>query len=117
LNVCLYIIIYLLVAPLTSPSAVTTTPQTTSVQLSWTQSAMDVVDSYTINFMRRPGCTDALSGSRAISGSLRTYHLTGLEEDFTYDITITAINSINQMSITTSATTLTAGELLIFFSS
>ena len=73
---------------------------------------MDVVDSYTISYMRTAGCPDAPSGSRtSISGSDRSYDLTGLEENITYDITITAINTANQMSTTTSVTTLTAGEL------
>ena len=98
-------------APLTSPSIVMATPRATSVQLTWSQSSMDVVDSYTISYMRTAGCPDAPSGSRTfISGSVRSYDLTGLEEDITYDITITSINTANQMSTTTSVTTLTAGK-------
>ena len=100
-----------LVAQLTSPSIIMATPRATSVLLTWSQSSRDVVDSYTISYMRRAGCPDAPSGSRtSINGSARNYDLTGLEEDITYDITITAINTANQMSTTTSVTTLTAGE-------
>ena len=80
-----------------------------AVGLTWTQSSMDVVDNYIISYRRTAGCTNAPSGSRTISGSLRTYSLPGLEEDITYEITITAINTKNNMSATTSTTTLAAG--------
>ena len=78
------------------------------VGLTWTQSSMDVVDNYNISYRRTAGCNTP-SGSRTISGSLRTYNLTGLEEDITYEITITAMNTRNSMSATTSTTTLAAG--------
>ena len=100
-----------LVDPLSRPSMVMATPQATSVLLTWSQSSTDVVDSYTISYMRTAGCSGAPSGSRtSISGSVRSYDLTDLEEHITYDITITAINTATQMSTTTPVTTLTAGE-------
>ena len=83
------------------------TPQTMAVGLTWTQSSMDVVDNYIISYRRTAGC-NAPSGSRTISGSLRTYNLPGLEEDITYEITISAMNTRNSMSATTSTTTLAA---------
>ena len=83
-------------------------PQTKSVMLTWTQSPLDVVDNYMISYSRTAGC-NVPSGSRTISGSLRTYYLPGLEEDITYEITITAMNTRNSMSASTSTTTLTAG--------
>ena len=70
---------------------------------------MDVVDNYIISYSRTAGC-NAPSGSRTISGSLRTYTLTGLEEDITYEITISAMNTRNRISATTTTTTLTAGK-------
>ena len=80
-----------------------------SVSLTWTQASLDVVDNYMISYRRTAGCNTP-SGSRTISGLLRTYTLTGLEEDITYEITITAMNTRNSMSSTTRATTLAAGK-------
>ena len=102
---------FTLVLPPSSPSNLMATPRATSVQLTWSQPSMDVVDSYNISYMRTAGCPDAPSGSRtSISGSVRSYDLSGLEENMTYDITITAINTANEMSAPISVTTLTAGE-------
>ena len=80
-----------------------------SVRLTWSQSSLDVVVNYIISYRRTARCNAPL-GSRTISGSLRMYTLTGLEEDITYEITITAMNTRNSMSATTSTTTLAAGK-------
>ena len=85
------------------------TPQTKLVRLTWSQSSLDVVDSYIISYIITAGC-NAPSDSHTISGLLRTYTLTGLEEDITYEITITAMNVRNSMSAITSTTTLSAGK-------
>ena len=99
-----------LVEPVTSaPSNIISTPQTKSVRLTWFQSSLDVVDNYIISFRRIAGCK-ASSGSKTISGSLRTYTLTGLEENVTYEITITATNTNNNKSSITNTTTLSAGK-------
>ena len=63
-----------------------------------------------MSYSRSAGRCNAPSGSRTISGSLRKYTLTGLEEDITYEITISAMNTRNSMSATTRATTLAEGK-------
>ena len=83
-------------------------PGTTSVILNWTQSSMDVVDSYTISYSRTVGCTEASPGSTTTTGS--PYTLMGLQEDTTYEISITAMNSGGSRSTMATTTTLSASE-------
>ena len=81
--------------------------------LKWSQSSMDVVDKYNISYRRTDGFSDALSVYRIISTVnrlLETYTLTGLEENVTYEITITAINTRNSLSTTTYTTTLSGSK-------
>ena len=68
------------------------TPRATSVFLSWTQSINDVVNNYTVIFTRIGGCTSAPTKIFNISGQLRNYTFTGLEEDIKYMIVISAVN-------------------------
>ncbi len=98
-----------LVASLSSPpTSIRGTVLRTSVMLTWTQSDIDAVQNYIISYTRTAGCSDAPSGSLTISGSMRMYNLSGLQEDITYNITITAMNARNRLSVTKSFTTLTA---------
>ncbi len=90
------------------PTDIQGTVQKSSVMLTWTQSDIDVVQNYTISYTRTAGCSDAPSGSQTISGSMRMYTLSGLQEDITYNITITAMNTRNRLSATKSFTTFTA---------
>ncbi len=83
--------------------------------LNWTQSDNDAVQNYTIIYTRTAGCSDAPSGSQTISGSMRMYTLSGLQEDITYGITITAMNPRNRLSATESFTTLTASMLSNYY--
>ena len=89
-------------------------PQTTSVLLSWMQSDLDIVNYYVITFNRITGCSNATSGIMNVSGLLKNYNLTGLEEAITYSIIISAANirglsSSTAIEVTTSA----AGKLHI----
>ena len=79
--------------------------------LTWTQPDIDAVQNYIISYTRTAGCSDAPSGSQTISGSMRMYTLSGLQENITYNITITAINTRNRLSDTESLTTLTSSML------
>ena len=67
-------------------------PQATSVFLSWAQSINDVVNNYTVIFTRIKGCGSAPTEIFNISGQLRNYTFTGLEEDIKYMIVISAVN-------------------------
>ncbi len=96
------------------PTNIQGTVQKTSVMLTWTQPDIDEVQNYIISYTRTAGCSDASSGSQTISGSMRMYTLSGLQENITYDITITARNIRNRLSSTESFTTLTASKLYIY---
>ncbi len=87
------------------------TVQQTSVMLTWTQPDIDAVQNYIISYIRIAGCSDAPNGSQTISGSMRMYTLSGLPENITYDITVTAINTGYRLTATESFTTLTASML------
>ena len=80
------------------------------MSLTWSQSHLDIVDNYNISYRRTAGC-NASSGSHTISGSLRTYTLASLEEDITYEIKMTAMNTRNSLSATAITTTLSAGKI------
>ncbi len=89
------------------PTNIQGSVQQTSVILTWTQSDINAVQNYIISYTRIAGCSDAPSGSQTISGSMRMYTLSGLQEDITYNITIAAMNTRNRLSATKSFTTLT----------
>ncbi len=81
---CMPIICISLVALLSSPPTnIQGIVQQTSVMLTWTQPDIDVVQNYTISYSRTAGCSDAPSGSQTISGSMRMYTLSGLQENIT----------------------------------
>ena len=72
------------------------TLQATSISFSWTQSAGDVVDNYTVgyNFSVR-GCSDVPQQNYSITlgGSSRMVNMTGIQEDSTVMIKITVNNA------------------------
>ena len=96
------------VAP-SAPTSLMGTPRTMSMTLTWSQSSLDVVDSYTISYTVMAGCTSALSGSRTISGSATSFILSSLEEATEYMITIMAKNTAALSPATFVGTTLAAG--------
>ncbi len=102
------IVINSTVAAISSPS-VTLTPSTTSIQVSWTQPSMDLVNSYRISYRR----TGSSSNSQKInlSGQTSPSTINNLEEYSTYTVTVTAINTReSQTSDMASTRTLPTGK-------
>ena len=66
----------------------------TTISLSWT-SAGPAVESYHVLWERDTSgeCPDEDEGSATITGSSTSYTITGLEEDSSYTITVTATNA------------------------
>ena len=66
----------------------------TTISLSWT-SAGSVVDSYEVMWERDTAgqCPDEDEGSATITDGSTSYTITGLEEDSSYTITVTATNA------------------------
>ena len=84
---------------------------TKSILLTWSQSPLDVVDSYTISYTGMAGCGSTPSGSMTISGSAISFILPSLEEGTEYVITIKAKNTagFSPASNSSVGTTLAAG--------
>ena len=111
-----------LVDPPTTPIITKVTPQTTSIDLAWSQPAGDVVDSFTISysFVTR-GCDSSVLGwdtITGIDGSIRAYSLSNIEENSDYDISFTAVNGAGSSPVPAriSSTTLVAGEIFMTIS-
>ena len=112
-------IIVIVGAP-SAPTLISATPLTTTISLTWTQPPGDVVDSYTISYIRT---NDQCMGKTeftvsvhvsGINGSMRSYTLTNLEEDSECDIVIKAVNTAGSTSSAVLTTrTLGAGRLKI----
>ena len=90
------------------------TPQATSVFLSWTQSNNDVVNNYIVNFTRIEGCGTAPIKIFNISGQLRNYNFTGLEETIKYRILISATNMHMSQSESVMVKTAASGKKFLF---
>ena len=102
---------YITVVVPSAPTSLMGTPRTRSISLTWTQSPLDVVDSYTIRYTGMAGCGSALSGSLTITGSATSFILSSLEEATVYVITIKAKNTAGFSPASNSfvGTTLAAG--------
>ena len=77
--------------PPSSPTKITTSPQSTSITLTWSQSPGDVVDFYQISYSFTIRGCEEVEGDN-VSTSFREYTLTGLEENSDVTISITAMN-------------------------
>ena len=92
-----------LVGPPYTPTINMVTPQTTSINLAWSQHAGDVVDSYTISYSYITRCCGGtvLGGNTitGIDGSIRTYSLSNIEENSDFDISITAVNGVGSSTV------------------
>ena len=105
--------------PPSTPTITTVTPQTTYINLAWSQDAGDVVNSYTISFFYiTRGCDGAIVGLDTITGidgSIRAYGLSNIQENSDFDINITAVNGAGSSPVParTSSNTLVAGEIFI----
>ena len=107
-----------------SPMNVMATPGTTSIMLTWDQDGGDVVDSYeivyTYNVNAYPGsCVRSNNDPITVTvndGSTRSFTLsnsaeTPVEEDSTYTISLTAINSAGRSpTVNPNSRTQQAGE-------
>ena len=101
--------------PPSSPTIVSTTPQSTSITITWTQPEGDVVDRYEITYSYQGPCPGVIqSESGSISGSLRESTVAELHEFSNYTITIGASNGAgNSPRVATAATTLPDG--MVYF--
>ena len=77
-----------------APEATVNSTTATTISLSWT-SAGSVVDSYEVMWERDTSgeCPDEDEGSATITDGSTSYTITGLEEDSSYTITVTATNA------------------------
>ena len=94
------------------PTAVVSSTTATTISLSWT-SAGSVVDSYEVMWERDASgeCPDEDEGSATITNGSTSYTITGLEEDSSYTITVTATNAAwNAVSDPVTGMTGEAGE-------
>ena len=89
-------------------------PQATSVFLSWAQSINDVVNNYTVIFTRIEGCGSAPTEIFNISGQLRNYTFTGLEEDIKYMIVVSAVNINMSKNASVMVKTAASGKHIFF---
>ena len=90
-----------------------TTP--TTIPLSWI-SAGSVVDSYEVMWERDTSgeCPGVDEDSATITGGSTNYTISGLEEDSSYNITVTATNAAGSaVSVPATAMTGEAGERLV----
>ena len=86
----------------------------TSISLYWSVPSGSVVDSYEVMWQRDTSgeCPDEDEDSTTITSGSNSYEIMGLEEDSSYNITVTASNAAGSsaVSITVTAMTLEAGE-------
>ena len=92
------------------PNVSVDTRTPTSISLSWTISSDSVVAGYMVMWERDTTgeCSDVNDGSATI-GSVG-YTINGIEEDSSYDITVTAFNAAGNSEDTVTAMTEEAGE-------
>ena len=77
------------------PSAIVSSTTATSISLAWSVPSGSVVDSYEVVWERDTSgeCPDEDEGSATITDGSTSYTITGLEEDSSYTITVTATNA------------------------
>ena len=109
MRICVYV--YIIVVVPSAPTSLMGTPLTRSMSLTWSQSSLDVVDSYTTSYTGMGGCGSTPSGSRTVTGSATSYILFSLQEATEYVITIKAKNTAGFSPASNSfvGTTLAAG--------
>ena len=99
--------------PPSSPIFLSTSSQSISITLTWSQSPGDVVDSYQISYsftIRR--CGIQVNDIALTTGSSREYTLTELEENSDFTISITAMNGVGSSPpANTTARTAIAGRI------
>ena len=100
--------------PPSSPTIVSTTPQSTSITITWTQPEGDVVDSYEITYSYQGPCpSQPVTGTFIVNdGNIRQYNVSDLQEFSAYSITLIAVNGGGNSSTHHSVTTLASGTLI-----
>ena len=78
-------------APVIAVVMTSVTP--TTIPLTWT-SAGAIVNSYEVEWRYDGECSDVRGGRFAVSGTMTSYTIEGLEEYITYSITVTATNIV-----------------------
>ena len=81
--------------PPDQPSVTVSSTNSTTISLSWSVPSGSVVDSYEVVWERDTSgeCPDEDEGSATITDGSTSYTITGLEEDSSYTITVTATNA------------------------
>ena len=65
----------------------------TSINLTWTQSVGEVVDSYEVSFFYQGPCSGFNhTNTTTVDGTSRQYTLAGLQEFSNYTVTVVAVN-------------------------
>ena len=104
--------------PSPGQSSVTVSSTTaTTISLSWSVPSGSVVDSYEVMWERETSeeCPDEDEGSATITDGSTSYTITGLEEDSSYTITVTATNAAESaVSDLVNAKTKTKGDFSSF---
>ena len=88
---------------------------TTTISLSWSAPSGSVVESYVVMWQRDTSgeCPDEDVGSTTITDGSNNYTITGLEEDSSYTITVTASNAAGSaMDVPVNDTTMESGKTL-----
>ena len=99
------------------PSVNVNSTTSTTISLSWSvPSAGSVVDSYEVAWQRDTSgdCPDEDEGSMSITDGSTSYMITGLEEDSSYNIIVTATNAAGSSEVSDTAVTGEAGYYFCF---
>ena len=80
----------------------------TTISLTWDVTGDIFIEIFEISYSYTVNTCTAPAGSGVCNGTMRSYILSGLNEDSRYTITVTAINSVGNTSNTTTARTLTS---------
>ena len=69
----------------------------TSITLTWTQPAREVVDSYKVSFSYQGPCSGFNhTNTTTVDGTARQYTLTGLQKFSNYTVTVVAVNGVGR---------------------
>ena len=72
----------------------------TSITLTWTQPAGDVVDSYEVSFSHQGPCSGFNhTNTTTVNGTTRQYTLIGLQEFSNYTVTVVAVNDAGRSGV------------------
>ena len=110
-----YIQCYYFISAVVAPVVNVSSTMSNSITLTWTVPGPEV-ESYDVSWERDTSgeCPNGDSNSTSVSGGSASYTITGLQEDSTYTITVTATNTAGSaVSVPVTAVTGEAGEGLV----